>query len=185
MDKKRPPLEPPPNLERLHASRAANATPAPASSSQPIDRSHAEQSTAAHEAHSSTAHQACLGHMDRMDVDERTPHVTASPTRPPSPVEDGQSWTRKPPPKDFVQLDAVTASGIEQAIRKMHRAYAALRVETDVQKRERAYTIFVQGEGQRHCLNKGGEHKHSTIYFTITPKGISQKCHCGRGTGAR
>ena len=83
-----------------------------------------------------------------MDVDEGTPHVTASPTHPPSPVEDGQSRAHKPP-KDFVRLDAVTASGIEQAIRKMHRAYAALRVKTDVQKRERAYTIFAQGEGQR------------------------------------
>jgi len=83
------------------------------------------------------------------------------------------------------QLDRATALSVEQVIRKMHRAYAGLSVKTDVTKGQRTYTVFVQGEGQHYCLNKSGDHRRSSVYFTITPKGISQKCYCGRSTGDR
>ena len=48
MEPTRPPLEPPPNLDRLHASRAdyGAATPASPSTPQPVERPHAKQGTA-------------------------------------------------------------------------------------------------------------------------------------------
>ena len=138
MDSARPQLEPPPNLERLHASRAAYATPASASTSKPVEFSHGEQDVARHEALSEacTARRACLGQTDHMDVDEGTPHMTASSVRPPSPVADVQSRALKPP-MEAAQLDAATACSVEQVIRSMHRAYTALRVKADVLRGER------------------------------------------------
>ena len=110
--------------------------------------------------------------------------ITSS-VSPPSPHAANVQTCWDKSPMEAAQLDSATACSVEQVIREMHRAYATLRVKTDVLKGERTYIVSVQGGGQHFCLNKAGEHKRSTVYFTITPRGISQKCHCGRGAGDR
>jgi hypothetical protein len=41
--------------------------------------------------------------------------------------------------------------------------------------------IFIVNTTLRKCLNKGGEHKRSTVYFLFYPDGYCQKCWCKTG----
>ena len=36
--------------------------------------------------------------------------------------------------------------------------------------------VTVSGEGSNYCCNKGGDHSSNTIYFSITPGGMAQRC---------
>ena len=39
------------------------------------------------------------------------------------------------------------------------------------------YLVKIGGEGNRYCLNKRGEHCQSTVYFVLTPLGLTQRCY--------
>ncbi len=40
------------------------------------------------------------------------------------------------------------------------------------------YRVQVHGFGSKYCGNKGGHHGKSTIWFSVSPKGIVQRCYC-------
>ena len=68
------------------------------------------------------------------------------------------------------KLSASALQELERTVRSMHPAYAQLRVGR-VKTGQRSLLVNVQGAGAHHCLCKGAAHKHSTIYFTVTPNG--------------
>jgi hypothetical protein len=45
----------------------------------------------------------------------------------------------------------------------------------------RVATFYIADTRDHYCLNKGGEHSHSHVYFIITMNGIYQKCFCRKG----
>lgn len=44
------------------------------------------------------------------------------------------------------------------------------------------HTVKVIGDGANYCLNVNREHNSSTIYFTITERGVFQRCFCKKQT---
>lgn len=45
----------------------------------------------------------------------------------------------------------------------------------------RVATFYIADTRDHYCLNKGGEHSHSHVYFIITMDGLYQKCFCRKG----
>ena len=67
----------------------------------------------------------------------------------------------------------------------MDPAWSRLNVEVKARRGARSYIINVHGQGEHHCINKGGAHGRSKVYFTVTPKGVAQKCPSGKESGDR
>lgn len=80
-------------------------------------------------------------------------------------------------------LDLSSRQELESAVRAMHPAYSRLTVSPNMRKSKRCYVLSVGGEGARYCLNKGGEHRQSDIYFIVTRNGVCQKCFARKGDG--
>ena len=76
-----------------------------------------------------------------------------------------------------LRLDDALAAQLERTVRSMHPEYALVNVKRDIaRKSDRVYVIHVHGAGEHFCLNKGAAHSRSRVYFTVTPKGVAQKC---------
>lgn len=79
-----------------------------------------------------------------------------------------------------VEVTEELASLLVEAFSRVHASYAALEVrQVDCLAGTRsglAYSVKVRGFGSRFCQNKKCEHGQQTIYFMVTPAGITQRC---------
>ena len=70
---------------------------------------------------------------------------------------------------------------IKSIFAEIHIKFADLSINKMMIKENKSglyYLVRVRGFYERFCINKGSEHTSSTIYFSISDKGISQRCHC-------
>jgi hypothetical protein len=68
---------------------------------------------------------------------------------------------------------------------RMHGSYAHIQGESLTCNRDcTAYRLKVRGRGAHFCLNIGGDHHQSRIYFDVTPDGVFQRCGCSCKTSA-
>ena len=186
----RPKLEPPPNLARLHARKAemqrfaqqsgqsdAVATCTPPSVATPLPRT---ECPAEFELVNSAARPRS-GHAGSTSPRASTQHGAPSPARASRDVD------VFPPCSvlEATELDCNAARALEEVIRSMDPAWSRLNVEVKARRGARSYIINVHGQGEHHCINKGGAHGRSKVYFTVTPKGVAQKCPSGRESGDR
>ncbi len=84
---------------------------------------------------------------------------------------------------EHTTVGAAVAQELECIIRSMHPAYARLSLIPKIRKSRSCYVLSVRGDGAQYCLNKGGGHRRSNIYFVVNRIGVSQKCFAGRATG--
>lgn len=76
---------------------------------------------------------------------------------------------------------------LQVLLTKFHPRYAELTISKCWQpKNLGSFLVSVKGVGDRYCQNKGGLHNSSTVYFTVTPEGMRQRCYCKKpGAGFR
>ena len=84
---------------------------------------------------------------------------------------------------EHTTVGAAVAQELECIIRSMNPAYARLSLIPKIRKGRSCYVLSVRGDGAQYCLNKGGGHRRSNIYFVVNRIGVSQKCFAGRATG--
>ena len=79
-----------------------------------------------------------------------------------------------------VELTDQLQTLLTEAFARVHPSYASLEVRQvdrlSGTRSGQAYSVKVRGFGSRFCQNKMCEHGQQTIYFIVTPAGISQRC---------
>lgn len=66
----------------------------------------------------------------------------------------------------------------QEAIPKLRELLPAVYKDTRFLKAFVTSNAVMIKTASRYCLNKGGEHRTSTIYLCVTKRGVCQKCYC-------
>lgn len=67
-----------------------------------------------------------------------------------------------------------------KAVASINEIYRNIVVDKITLMKKKEYRVFPKSncDGSHWCLNKGGDHGSSTVYFSIKQEGISQRCWC-------
>lgn len=83
----------------------------------------------------------------------------------------------KPPPK----LKKVKPTTPPEDDSATHGSDDAATAPASTPDPSRVATFYIADTRDHYCLNKGGLHSHSHVYFIITMEGLYQKCFCRKG----
>ena len=68
---------------------------------------------------------------------------------------------------------------LQEIVHRYHMNFGASRVISAVLTKDRnSIWIQIDGDGSNFCLNKGSNHSRNRVWFSITRRGIVQRCHC-------
>lgn len=95
---------------------------------------------------------------------------------------------KEDPVKNFQEVLVLTEDvrqGLMKGFLSCNQQYARLTIKGAVlerrsKKHQDACFVKVQGSFERFCMNKGGAHTSSCIYFEVTSLGICQRCYCSK-----
>jgi len=96
-------------------------------------------------------------------------------------AEDRKAFNSQMKKKTPIDRDSLQWRCIEQLARRSfpHAPYQDIYIKDIYTNTQQTYYVArTAGAGSSYCMNIDGDHRHNTIYFYITDRGICQRCWC-------